>query len=168
MGHVNHSLWNCCCCMLLLARNYEHSWKCLVLCSYICGKIKNALSGKLLQKVLLPGKFMLYLTVFLIFALGSISGNTVPSPFPREVFPSTIPWEEGLCWKKSCYPVSLCFFWLCSWYSLLGVYREILSLGQYFPVHSLGRRECVWKIIPFDIIPVVRNTSLQRDGYCQC
>ena len=46
----------------------------------------------MLKKVLLPGKFVLFLTLFLIFALGSISGNTVP----RAIFPSTLPREEGV------------------------------------------------------------------------
>ena len=30
---------------------------------------------------------------------------------------------------------------MCSQYSSLGVYQEMLSLGQYFPIHSLGSRE---------------------------
>ena len=38
--------------------------------------------------------------------------------------------------------------WICSSkgiYSPKGVYQEILSLGQYFPIHSLGSRECIEK-----------------------
>ena len=32
---------------------------------------------------------------------------------------------------------------MCSQYSHWGVYQEILSLGQYFPIHSQGSRECI-------------------------
>ena len=41
------------------------------------------------------------------------------------------------------------------------MYQEILSQGQYFPIHSLWSRECIGKyclcIISFDIIPVARE-----------
>ena len=35
-----------------------------------------------------------------------------------------------------------------------GVYHKILSLRQYFPIHSLGSRKCIGKHSPRDIIPV--------------
>ena len=30
-----------------------------------------------------------------------------------------------------------------AWFSPQGVYQEILFLGQYFPIHSLGSRDCI-------------------------
>ena len=58
---------------------------------------------------------------------------------------------------------------MCSWYSLEGVYQEILSLGMYFLVHSLGSRECIGSVqgntalgtVFSDTLPEgkIRNTS---------
>ena len=40
----------------------------------------------------------------------------------------------------------------CAWYLPKGVYQGILSLGHYFPIHSLGCREWImklWKCDPY-------------------
>ena len=37
--------------------------------------------------------------------------------------------------------------WMCAWYSPEGVCQEILSLGQDFPIHSLGSRKCIGNMI---------------------
>ena len=36
---------------------------------------------------------------------------------------------------------------MCALYSPQGVYQEILSLGQYFPIHSLGSRKCIVSVL---------------------